>query len=85
MNLLILSEPEVVEEIKKLIQVLDLNLNIEENTIQHYTSEYSFKNDAKNLVVRRGNGFNINIQFDRAYSKDHDDIRIVFETGEISH
>lgn len=47
------------------------------NRDAHHTSEY----EVPNLIVRRGQCFNINIDFNREFSADQDDISLKFVTG----
>ena len=63
---------------------------MEENAKHHHTDKYevtewrtdpSGRSLAPQLVVRRGEPFDILIKFDRPYDTYKDDIKLVFTTG----
>ncbi|XP_041375414.1 protein-glutamine gamma-glutamyltransferase K-like [Gigantopelta aegis] len=73
----------IVEEV---LTVKDVNFNVVENATKHYTSEYDIADpeETRNpqLVVRRGQKFEITLQFNRAYDVKKDDLRLIFQAGE---
>ena len=84
------SEAKTEEE-KTVLKVLNVSFNVHENAIKHNTSQYEITEvrtdedgtePTPQLVVRRGESFDISIDFDRAFNKDKDDIKLVFETSE---
>ena len=73
-----------------MIHVLDVDLCIDENTRAHRTDKYECtedrttddgKEEAAELVIRRGQPFRVKITFDREFSKQKDDIVIICSTG----
>lgn len=63
-------------------------MKIEENANQHNTYKFDMTDpdsdlaaDDLRLVVRRGQFFDIGIDFNRGFDKEKDDIRLVFEYG----
>ncbi|KAK2155751.1 hypothetical protein LSH36_232g01006 [Paralvinella palmiformis] len=83
-------EDAISEEEKSALKVLDINFNVEENAQRHHTEKYeitewrtdpSGRSLPPQLVVRRGEPFDILIKFDRAYDTYKDDIKLVFTTG----
>lgn len=71
----------------KVIKVQNINVNIRQNTRAHHTDEFDITNyqlsphQEECLVLRRGQPFEISLQFDRPYSKEQDDVRLVFRFG----
>ncbi|XP_060561323.1 hemocyte protein-glutamine gamma-glutamyltransferase-like isoform X2 [Ruditapes philippinarum] len=72
---------ELPAEDKTLIEVLKVDLDVETNSNAHHTNEYDVVEKKKSLVIRRGQEFNINIEFNRPYDSQKDDLRIVFQFG----
>jgi hypothetical protein len=58
-----------------------VDLDVEKNSNAHHTNEYDVVEKKKSLVIRRGQEFNINIEFNRPYDSEKDDLRIVFQFG----
>lgn len=67
-----------------LLKVIKVDLNIEVNTQRHKTSDYDVTEavDKQQLVIRRGKAFDIDVTFNKEFSKETDDIRLVFEFGQ---
>ncbi|KAK6174756.1 hypothetical protein SNE40_017973 [Patella caerulea] len=69
----------------EILKVESVNFNIEENTRAHHTSEFditeAYETPNPQLVVRRGQSFDITITFNRPYDKSKDDLRLVFLAG----
>lgn len=71
----------------EVLQVSDLDLSIEANTKAHHTDEfditYALLSPSKEayLVVRRGQPFEISVDFNRPYNPEQDDLRLVFTFG----
>lgn len=74
----------------EVLQVSDLDLNIEANSKAHHTDEfditYALLSPSKEafLVVRRGQAFEISVDFNRPYNPEQDDLRLVFTFGKFS-
>ncbi|XP_060082319.1 protein-glutamine gamma-glutamyltransferase K-like, partial [Ylistrum balloti] len=75
----------VEEIVVKLLTVKSVRFNIEDNSRAHHTDEYALtqKSDGKaaSLVVRRGQPFDIDIDFDRAFDEEKEDLKLIFATG----
>ena len=78
------------EEEKSCLKLFKADFNIQENAARHHTSDYDLTrghfmdgkmHDAK-PVFRRGEPFDITLNFDRTFDKNRDDIKLVFEVGE---
>lgn len=67
------------------INVTNVELDIHNNTKEHHTDEFDITEDdtRKFLVIRRGQKFHINIEFDRDFNKKKDDLRLVFQYGRL--
>ncbi|KAL5022640.1 hypothetical protein ScPMuIL_001795 [Solemya velum] len=84
-----------VEELAKVLHVKSIDLCISENTVAHRTDKYDIVKEREEmkddkptgkmlepeLVLRRGQDFNLSIEFDRPYHKDKNDLELVFKTG----
>ena len=65
---------------------------VESNVRKHHTDEYEICEDRTvngqqvpaQLVVRRGETFDVKLTFNRPYDSDEDLIKVVFEIGEYS-
>lgn len=71
---------------KDTIQVTKLDLNVRQNAKAHHTNEFDITDalvydSREELVIRRGQIFNINIEFNRLYDSAKDDLRLVFQFG----
>ena len=69
------------------IKVKKVDLEIDENTEAHHTDQYEITDiddDAPNhvpdLVVRRGQPFNVTLKLSRDFNEETDVLKIVFET-----
>jgi len=77
------------DEEKQALRVASVDFNVAANAAAHHTSAYELTEERvengnkiiPQLVVRRGQPFDIVIKFDRAYDKEKDDLRIVFDCG----
>ncbi len=54
-----------------------VDLHIKENRVAHHTDEY----DHKQLILRRGQPFDLTITFNRPYNADGDIVKLQFVTG----
>ena len=69
------------------LKVQRIDLNIRQNTRAHHTDEFDITNQQLSpykyefLVVRRGQSFELTLEFDRPWDRERDDIRIVFRFG----
>ena len=72
------KEPDMLPD-GSVLKVVKLNLNTSTNGVDHRTSEFDIAE--RNLVVRRGQSFNVDIEFNRPYDKEVDDLRIVLQFG----
>jgi hypothetical protein len=74
--------------------VTEIDLKIQENTEKHHTDAYACTQDSNEdekpvdddddgpeLVVRRGQAFNIGVTFNKPYDVKRDDLLLVFKTG----
>ncbi|XP_045193134.2 protein-glutamine gamma-glutamyltransferase K-like isoform X1 [Mercenaria mercenaria] len=66
---------------KTLIEVSKVDLAVKSNAKAHHTDEYDITETQDRLVIRRGQEFNINVEFNRPYDSNKDDLRIVFQFG----
>ncbi|XP_045193132.2 protein-glutamine gamma-glutamyltransferase K-like [Mercenaria mercenaria] len=71
---------------KDLIQVSKVDLNVRNNAKAHHTDEFDITDalvfdKREELVIRRGQEFIINVEFNRPYDSEKDDLRIVFQFG----
>ncbi|XP_012938089.1 hemocyte protein-glutamine gamma-glutamyltransferase [Aplysia californica] len=69
----------------KILTVRNVDLNVPANTKAHRTDEYDICGQHQRrpkLVVRRGQPFNIDLDFSKPYDSKTDDLRIVFEAGD---
>ncbi|XP_005095513.2 protein-glutamine gamma-glutamyltransferase K [Aplysia californica] len=69
----------------KVLTVRHVDLKVPANTKAHRTDEYDIcgsHQEKPKLVVRRGQPFNIELEFSKPYDSKADDLRIVFEAGE---
>lgn len=79
----ILTVPRVDPDV---INVTNVDLDIHNNTREHHTDEFEITDmldgDMREfLVIRRGQKFNMNIEFDREFNKEKDDLRLVLHFG----
>ena len=54
-----------------------LGLQLKENRAAHHTDEY----EQEELIVRRGQEFELTMTFDRAFNKEADSVFLQFTTG----
>ncbi|XP_035824902.1 hemocyte protein-glutamine gamma-glutamyltransferase [Aplysia californica] len=69
----------------KVLTVRHVDLKVPANTKAHRTDEYDIcgsHQERPKLVVRRGQPFNIELDFSKPYDSKTDDLRIVFEAGD---
>ncbi|KAK3741947.1 hypothetical protein RRG08_024693 [Elysia crispata] len=68
----------------KTLTVKSCDLKIRENCRAHNTWRYEITLERKNpkLVVRRGQPFDLELEFNREYDPAQDDLKLVFEAGE---
>ncbi|CAG7832046.1 unnamed protein product, partial [Allacma fusca] len=67
----------------QVLQLKDVDLNIQANGEKHQTSLYSVMSQKQDrtqqqLVVRRGQEFTLDLEFDRAYVKGNDSVKLIF-------
>ncbi|XP_077993726.1 protein-glutamine gamma-glutamyltransferase K-like [Glandiceps talaboti] len=65
----------------KQLKVTTLDIQLEVNRRAHHTDEY----ELNNLIVRRGQSFDITVTFDRPYNEDNDKITLEMKMGEPPH
>lgn len=64
------------------LQVTSINFNALENAKNHHTDRYEIvRSDPPIPVIRRGQEFTANIQFDREFIPNEDKIKITFDVG----
>ena len=68
---------------KRPLTVKDVDLHIKDNSERHHTDKYELTTLEKGaeLVVRRGEGFVITVEFDRPYNIKHHDLELEFQIG----
>ncbi|GFO23755.1 hemocyte protein-glutamine gamma-glutamyltransferase-like [Plakobranchus ocellatus] len=66
------------------LTVQSVDLNIWKNTKAHHTFWYDICTQRKKpkLVLRRGQPFDIEVDFNREYKPEEDDLKLVFEAGD---
>ena len=83
------------EDCSAALNVTNIDLKIPENTQKHHTDAYACTQESKEdddkptdddedepeLVVRRGQAFNIGVTFNKPYDVNRDDLLLVFRTG----
>ena len=83
----ILSVLAIEEAPPEVLTVKSLDLHIRQNVKEHHTDEFDITdalqnaNKTESLVVRRGQAFEISVEFNRPYDREHDDLRLVFTVG----
>lgn len=81
----------LAEEQKAVLRVLSVDFNIASNTDLHSTDLYEITKEHEiegtfyppQLVIRRGQTFDVTIQTDRTYNSENDFLCLVFDVGEI--
>ena len=63
------------------LKVKCVNLNIDTNTKDHRTDEYSISKERKDLIVRRGQPFDVSLEFNRKFDLKADYLKISFLIG----
>ena len=83
--------PEAPPEVKKVLKVKAVDLQIAKNATDHHTDSYELVNpDGERdeetgkelpqvLVLRRGQSVTMQVKFNRNYDKDTDDIKLAME------
>ncbi|CAH1779163.1 unnamed protein product [Owenia fusiformis] len=81
-------DTDIPEADKEVLRVQKVNFNIAENVKAHHTDKFEITDVMKGdkymksqLVVRRGQSFDIEVEFDREFSKEKDDLNLIFEIG----
>ncbi|XP_052062412.1 hemocyte protein-glutamine gamma-glutamyltransferase-like isoform X2 [Mytilus californianus] len=64
------------------LQVEDIDFNVYNNSKDHVTDEYHISETGRDLVVRRGQPFDITIAFNKDYDPKKDDLKLVFLAGD---
>lgn len=77
------------EEEKQIIRVNKLDYNVADNIKGHHTEKYEVTDRLRGdrymtaqLVVRRGQSFDVTVTFDRPYDKEKDDLELIFDIGD---
>lgn len=58
----------------------DIELHGKENRRNHHTEKY----ENSNLIIRRGQSFDVTVAFNRAYNSRTDDIILQFAVGKLN-
>lgn len=71
---------------RELIRVSSVDLQVRDNVKQHHTSEFDITDatlyDSREfLVVRRGQGFDVTVNFNRPFDKEKDNLKFIFQFG----
>ena len=71
---------------KDVLNVESVDFNVAANAKAHRTSDYAIVESVwkPKLVVRRGQSFDVTIEFNRKYDKSKDDLRLIFEMGKFT-
>lgn len=64
------------------LTVVSTHLYILENAIKHHTNHFELIQDESTAIFRRGQMFDMRIQFNRSLEKSEDIVRIILSTGE---
>ncbi|XP_053385851.1 hemocyte protein-glutamine gamma-glutamyltransferase-like [Mercenaria mercenaria] len=80
------AQCDVPADDKNLIQVSYVDLNVRNNTKYHHTDKFDITDplvfdNREELVVRRGQEFVINVEFNRPFDSKKDDLRVFFQQG----
>ena len=78
-----------LEEQKAALRVISVDYNVTTNAKQHSTDLYEITREHEiegnyyppQLVVRRGQSFDVTVQTDRPYNAENDCISLVFDVG----
>ncbi|XP_074644522.1 hemocyte protein-glutamine gamma-glutamyltransferase-like [Tubulanus polymorphus] len=79
---------EITDEDKDVLRILDVDLDIPQNTSDHHTDKYEVSENSRDgsgpasLVIRRGRKFNLSLKLSRPFEIIKDDLKIIFETSE---
>jgi len=79
-------------EEKTVLKVISVDFMVPTNALNHHTQMYELTQEREEedgsggkapvrLVIRRGEPFDIAIQFDRPFDTTKDDIKLVFDVG----
>ena len=63
------------------LKPLNVDFHKYENRIDHRTDDY----ESEELIIRRGQEFQVTVTFDRVYRPESDQIILQFATGLLSH
>lgn len=77
-----IEKPEPAPPVQPDLNIEDVNLNILSNSKEHHTNEYSITENGRHLIVRRGQHFDISIEFNKKYDPKTDDLKLVFLAGD---
>ena len=66
-----------VSETETLLKAMNVNFHVRENKIAHHTSDY----DMSELILRRGQPFDLTVAFNRPYDESTDQVVLQFATG----
>lgn len=92
-NIISLFPDAKSEDAKKVLKVASVDLNIDDNCLDHHTDCYEITqkerisdstSHQRQLVVRRGEPFDITITFDRPFEEGKDDIKLIFDVGKFA-
>jgi len=78
------ADPEVIGS--DVLQIKTVDLEIRSNTRAHHTNEFDITDATvydtrEELVVRRGQTFNVSVTFNRQFKPTEDELKLVFEFG----
>ena len=80
----------MISETSEEFTVTSVDLDIKSNTKSHHTDEFDITDallydTTENLVVRRGQSFDMKIQFNRTFDQAKDEVSVTFEFGKDKH
>ena len=67
------------------VRVESIDYQVSKNAFEHQTNEYDITHPGQDripqLVVRRGQPFEVQLKLDRAFDKENDNIKVIMEIG----
>ena len=64
---------------EKLLKTTKVDVNVAANRKAHHTDLY----ETEGLIIRRGQAFDVTVEFDRAVDNKKDDVHIILRAGQI--
>jgi hypothetical protein len=67
------------------LKVKDVDLNVTTNTKAHHTKKYDHNRKLNTVVLRRGQHFQVDVEFNRPLDPKADWVSLRMQTGKITH